>query len=217
MKPVNLQIPKPTVDNYRKSPWYKQNAFTETELKIEFYGALVITSLLYYFVGLKLGVIEIMKYYWPAPLEFIVGSIPKTFNVSLTFFIMCSLGSSILKWIFYQGVGLAYGVIPSTAGDEFWLYDYPINPTNVPSVMIFNKPKDITPEQMLDRFRSKLEHPVHNHRTQIKAIKILGKHFLQKIPDQELAQWKKDNLRICWDIKTEKDLTDFMIKLKVEH
>jgi hypothetical protein len=23
MKPVNLQIPKPTVDNYRKSPWYK--------------------------------------------------------------------------------------------------------------------------------------------------------------------------------------------------
>jgi hypothetical protein len=114
--------------------------------------------------------------------------------------------ASILKWIFYQIVGIIYDVIPNTPGDEFWLYDMPINPTNVPSIMIFNKPIDRTPEQMLDSFLKKLIHPEHNHRTQVRTVKIFGKYYLKKITPEELGVWKKENTGICYDIKTEKDL-----------
>ena len=70
---------------------------------------------------------------------------------------------------------------------------------------------------MLDSLLLKLRHPVHNHRTQVRAVKIFGKHFLEKIPEKDMDQWRKENTGICWDVRTEKDLIDFMIKLKVEH
>jgi hypothetical protein len=125
----------------------------------------------------------------------------------------CALASSLVKMAFYNVVGLAYDMTPSTAHDDFWLYDYPINPINIPSAMIFNKPNEKTPEEMMDHIVKNLS---LKSRTRVKCVVKFGKYFFKEIPEgtPEYQQWRKENMVILWDVKTDQELLDFFCKIK---
>jgi hypothetical protein len=45
-------------------------------------------------------------------------------------------------------IGLVLGLEPLSGSDEFWLYDWPISPIQVPSFVIVERPK-MSPEAIL--------------------------------------------------------------------
>ena len=54
------------------------------------------------------------------------------------------------------------------------------------------------------------------NRTRLKMVKMFGKHFLKPIPKDspDYQRWKKESTAILWDTKTDKDLLEFLCKLK---
>lgn len=55
------------------------------------------------------------------------------------------------------------------------------------------------------------------HRCSVKYVKLFGKYFLKKLSDEEHAKWIKTNTGIAPDIKTDDELLEFMLKLKMVH
>jgi len=137
---MDKDIPKPTLDNFKNSPWFKQDAFTPMEMKIQQISAFVIATALWKFVVMDYGMLVFTIKNCPDPLQSVWGHAPKCIFLSIWFFMGCLLGSSVVKYIFYQIVGLVLGLEPTTPMDDFWLYDYPINPICIPSIITFAKP-----------------------------------------------------------------------------
>ena len=108
-----------------------------------------IGSFLFYTLGIKCGFLSIMITKTPTPLGFIWGHGPKCICLSIWLLLVCLMMASMVKSIVYQIIGMIYGMTPTSALDDFWMYDYPINQINVPGCCVFNKPTDRTPEQML--------------------------------------------------------------------
>ena len=52
------------------------------------------------------------------------------------------------------------------------------------------------------------------HRCGVKLVKFWGKYFFQKLDDKEFDYYKKNNLGIKADIKTEKEAIEFALKMK---
>lgn len=73
----------------------------------------------------------------PDPMQPMWGHGPKCVVISFNFFLGCLIASSYFKYIFYQIVGKILGLEPTTMMDDFWLYDYPINPIAIPSIITF--------------------------------------------------------------------------------
>jgi hypothetical protein len=143
------KIPKPTLEKHKNSPWFQQDAFTPMEMRLQQISAFVIAGTLFKVIGLNMGVLGWLIRTIPDPLVGVWGHGPKCICISFPFFIGCLMGSAFVKYIFYQIVGLVLGLTPTTAMDDFWLYDYPINPIIVPSILTFAKPGPEygTPEQ----------------------------------------------------------------------
>jgi hypothetical protein len=57
--------------------------------------------------------------------------------------------------------------------DEFWLYDWPINPISLPSIMVFKKIKLLDDEFM----RMMEKEMIGSNRQFVKLIKRFGKYF----------------------------------------
>ena len=146
------------MENYKKSPWFKQDAFSATEMKIQQYSAFVIAGVLFKLVGLNLGILAFLIKNVPDPLQSVWGHAPKCICISSCFFVGCLMGSAMVKYVFYHIVGLALGLTPTTSMDDFWLYDYPINPIVVPSIMVFKKPgpEQGTAEKQWERILSRI-------------------------------------------------------------
>jgi hypothetical protein len=70
---------------------------------------------------------------------------------------------------------------PTHVMDDFWLYDFPINPINIPSILIINKPKENS-KDVLDTILKRIG---RNHRCSVKMVKILGKYYFKKLNDEE--------------------------------
>ena len=149
-------------------------------MKLQPLIGLGIATILFNIFGIKMGGINLICEKTMTPFSFIWGETPKWLNVCFWFFIGCTLASSIVKMGFYHIVGFIYGMTPSTAHDDFWLYDYPINPINVPSVMIFSKPKDKTPEQMMDHFLKNIDKKGRD-RVRVRCVVKFGKYFFKPI------------------------------------
>ena len=105
----------------------------------------------------------------------------------------------LFKYIVYTIIGALYDITPLTPIEEFWLWDLPINPMNVPSIVIFNKcSKD--PEEMMDDILKCVRHDTH---CDLKLVKIMGKYFFKKLSDDEYYRWKKTNTGVLADITTD--------------
>lgn len=72
----------------------------------------------------------------------------KCITLCFWIYILCVLGAVFVKYMMYRLIGVVFNCEPTTAMDDFWLYDFPINPINIPSAMIINKPK-MEPEEMI--------------------------------------------------------------------
>ena len=97
-----------------------------------------------------------------------------------------------------------------SAVDDFWLYDAPINPINVPSFLVFDKP-DVPPETFVNRMNERLG---REHRCAVKLVKFWGKYFFKKLDDNEWANYKKTKLGVIDHVKTEKEAIELILKLK---
>ena len=62
------KITKPTLENYKKSDWFKQDAFTKTEMNIQQITAFLIAGLLFKVCGLDAGILSWMIKVIPDPL-----------------------------------------------------------------------------------------------------------------------------------------------------
>ena len=91
---------------------------------------------------------------------------------------------------------------PTTPMDDFWLYDFPINPICVPSIITFERPKNGTIDQQFDTILNRVE---AGHRTRCYLVKYFGKYFLK---DQSLKDFKK-RCEILHDVKSDKDVLEF--------
>ena len=172
-----------------------------------------IGSFLFYTLGIKCGVLSIMITKTPTPLGFIWGHGPKCICFSIWLLLVCLMMASMVKSIVYQIIGMIYGMTPTSALDDFWMYDYPINQINVPGCCVFNKPTDRTPEQMLKQI---IRNVNVKSRTRGRMVKKFGKFFIKEIPEgtKEYERWAKECTAILWDVKTDQDVLDLFCKLK---
>lgn len=69
--------------------------------------------------------------------------------VCFMLWILCLIPVICVKYAIYQLIGLVLGMTPLTGLEDFWLYDLPINPMNIPSILVFNK-TDKDPNEMLE-------------------------------------------------------------------
>lgn len=100
---------------------------------------LMATFVLFYATGFKLGWLTWLIKSAPNPLYFL-GHGFKCMSCCFWYFIFSYLLTCSLKYISYQLIAMAFGLIPMTMMDCFWMYDFPSNPINVPLILVINKP-----------------------------------------------------------------------------
>lgn len=104
------------------------------------------------------------------PLSSVLG--PLTY---LTVFLYCLIQAIVIKYCFYKLIGLVLGLEAFSSGDDFWLLDFPINPINVPSYIIFKK----TDKPIQEAIDYALKNLKGSHRMSDYHCKILGKYFVK--------------------------------------
>jgi hypothetical protein len=128
----------------------------------------------------------------------ILGHGPKCIILTFWYVILCLMGSAMVKYIFYHLVGLFFGMVPTTPMDDFWMYDYPINPICVPFVFTFDRPKEGTVEAQWDTIVKRIK---PGHRTRTFMVKKFGKYFLKEF--SSLKEFKVNCCPILYDLKTD--------------
>jgi len=94
---------------------------------------------------------------------------------------------------------MIYGLEPLSSNDEYWLYDMPANPPNGTSFIIFNKPEG-DPQQFLNTVVRRVG---RGHRCSVKLTKMFGKHFFEKLSDEEYKTWVRTNTAVKPEITSE--------------
>jgi hypothetical protein len=102
-------------------------------------SAFCISGCLFNILGKQAGLLAVLIDKCPDPFFGVFGQWPKNFVLTSSFFILCLMGSAIVKYFFYKIVGALLGLEPTTPMDDFWLYDFPINPIVVPSALVIDR------------------------------------------------------------------------------
>jgi len=118
-----------------------------------------------------------------------------------------------MKYVFYNVVAKVYGLDYMSANDELMMYDFPINPLNIPVFLVTDKIKE-DPEESLNRLTKVTGEGCFKKRNGIKHRKICGKYFFELLSKDELKQYKKSKTGVNYDVKCEQDAIDFALKLK---
>lgn len=105
---------------------------------------------------------------------------------SFSAWIACLLATIFLKYIFYYILGYFMNMRPLTAYEDFWLYDLPVNPYGIPTIMVFNK-TEVDPQEMYESILRKARYDTH---CDLKMVKMFGKYFFKPINEQEYKLWK---------------------------
>ena len=85
----------------------------------------------------------------------------------------CIITTVVIKDIIHNLIGWMLDLDPLTANDELWLYDFPINPINIPSFLVIKK-TNTDPQVM---FHKMFQAIGRSHRCGVKMVKILGKYY----------------------------------------
>jgi len=118
-----------------------------------------------------------------------------------------------LKWSFYRMIALVYGLDYMTGNDDLMLYDFPINPINIPVFLIVDK-LDEDPEVSLKRITGVTGNGGFKKRNGIKHRKICGKYFFELLSKEDIKKYNKTYTGVNYDVKCEQDAIDFALKLK---
>jgi len=120
------------------------------------------------------------------------------------------MASVIIKDAIHHLIGWFLDVEPLTANDELWLYDFPINPVNVPSFLVIKK-TNTDPEVMFQKMFKAIG---RDHRCGVKMVKIFGKYYFKRLNDEEYAKYIKVYCGIKPEITSEKEAIEFALKMK---
>ena len=125
-------------DLHIKAHLFRQTAFTTAEL--------ILQPLTTFCIALGL---------WTLQVNFTQQLLdPLVFGFVL--FFVSLLQALILVDLFLRGVARVYGMQKLSAGDTIWLADWQINPINVPSFLVINRPQNQKPQEILDKILSSL-------------------------------------------------------------
>lgn len=105
----------------------------------------------------------------------------------------------VIKDIIHNLIGWLLDLDPLTGNDEMWLYDFPINPVNIPSFLVIKKTKT-DPDVMFHKMFKAIG---RGHRCGVKMIKIFGKYYFKKLNDEEYERYINVYCGINYDIKSE--------------
>ena len=178
-----------TKDQFVKSKWFRQNAFTKTEMIIQ---PLV-----------SMGIAWVLtKYYQPS-----------SWASSFGIYIVNLYVAIFMKWVFYNMIAIVYSLNFMSACDDLFLYDFPINPFNIPVFTIVDKIKE-DPEITLKRALKITGEGGFKKRTGIKHRKICGKYFFELLAKDDLKTYIKTRTGIVDNITCEQDAIDFALQLK---
>jgi|APSaa5957512535_1039671.scaffolds.fasta_scaffold68776_3 hypothetical protein len=106
----------------------------------------------------------------------------------------------VIKDIIHNFIGWLLDLDPLTSNDETWLYDFPINPVNIPSFLVIKKTKT-DPDVMFHKMFKAIGRG--RHRCGVKMIKIFGKYYFKKLNDEEYERYINVYCGINYDIKSE--------------
>lgn len=126
---------------------------------------------------------SVQKYIWP---DFLFGNWNSWVWLSYKLLIwyvwyFSSVYQTIfLKYLFYQLVALVNGLEYLSSADEFWLFDWEINPINVPSFLIFKRP-NMKPKEVVDHVMKRCVWDTPNNRINVKIVKVLGKYYFKRM------------------------------------
>lgn len=134
------------------------------------------------------------------------GTVP----IHLLIWLACLTFVIVIKYEIYYCLAFLHGLQPLTPNEDFWLYDLPINPMNIPSLLVMDKIKK-DPQEFYNHILKCVRHNTH---CDLKFVKMFGKYFFKKLDDNEYKEWKKTSTGILTDLKTEEQVIDFMVKLK---
>ena len=116
-----------------------------------------------------------------------------------------------LKYLFYQVVGWVMDMEPLSAQDDFYLFDLPINPLNIPSFMICKRSYKMTPQEFINHGFKSLG---RDHRCSHKHYKFFGKYFFKKLNDEEYRKYQKTNVVVVEDVRNDREMIEYALKLK---
>ena len=173
---VNKLKEKKELDEACKTRWYRQDAFTKSEMMINKLTT-IIPSLFILYAAAYYGYFTTITYQTTG---FEAKSFCNLF-VYLQMWILALVFVIAIKYFIYYFIGMVYGLQPLTGMEDFWLYDLPINPMNIPSILVFKK-SHIDPNAMLDHMLKCIKHDTH---CDLKFVKKSGKYFFKKLTDKE--------------------------------
>jgi len=93
------------------------------------------------------------------------------------------------------------------------LYDFPINPINIPVFLIVDK-IDEDPEVTLRRMTKVTSDGGFRKRNGIKHVKICGKYFFSRLSKEDIKKYNKTCTGVIDHVKCEQDAIDFALKCK---
>lgn len=170
-------------ENCQESALFQQSAFTETECKLHQYSSLMMTVGIYYmvaqFTGLPLTRITYLPLYGPL-------------------FLVCSMVAISVKIRLLSLLGQLYGLEATCPNDDIFLLGSPINPINVATVVLLEKPKakDFDPAQYLETLLNRM---VPKLRSFVRIEKMFGKYFLRHLEGEELKKARRNNVGVVED------------------
>lgn len=135
---------------------------------------------LFYIIGFKLNLLGLLIKNVPFPLVQLFGHGPKCIAMTMTVMINSLLAAVFVKYLFYRVVALVYGYESLYFSDDFYLYDLPVNPINIPGYLVFKKEKgkqydwDKIMETVFGRYSKE-----PSSRNFMKIEKKFGKYFLK--------------------------------------
>ena len=100
----------------------------------------LLTCATMYYLGIKKMWLVYAIRACPNPLEFAIGHGGKCIFVCIAFLMFCHVVQSLVRFILYHLFCLVKGYEPLSLLDQFWLYDMPANPMNVPSILVIERP-----------------------------------------------------------------------------
>lgn len=142
----------------------------------------LLTCATMYYLGIKKMLLVYAIRAAPNPLEFAIGHGGKCIIVCILFLIFSHIVQSLLRYVLYRLFCVVKGYEPLTLLDQFWLYDLPVNPMNVPSIMVIERPKaeQGTAEQILEATLKRIDDSPYGARCRYKMISAFGNWFLKR-------------------------------------
>lgn len=200
---MKTELTKEQFEAAMKGARFKQSAFSKAELAVQPLVSILVAACIYR--GQATAILA----------KFGTGFFLLDLPLKLVLAFFSLLLAIFLKYVFYKIVGILNGVEYMGGGEEFWLFDWPANPINLPAILIFERPEG-NPDEIIEQVYQKLlkRNAAPHGRFDHKVVKILGKYYFKRLTEGERTHFRKNNFKVFHDVTDYQGVLDFANKLK---